>query len=229
VRNHTRGPRPGSARLRLSRGQADLLDRLVGQPEPTTVAALASATGLHENTVREHLDALVAKGLAHRTSAPPQGRGRPAALFSAGTDSASPSAREYAGLASALAGQLSRVSDDPVADGLAAGRDWGRDLAADDVPAAGGNQAARRQVVALLSDLGFGPEENARATSARLTRCPLLEAAHRHPDIVCAVHLGLVRGAMEKYGATAAAVERTDLVPFAEAGGCRLLLQTPPG
>ena len=60
----------------------------------------------------------------------------------------------------------------------------------------------------------------------RLTRCPLLEAAHKYPDVVCGVHLGLAQGALEEYGA---ASDGTDLVPFAEPGACRLRLARRSG
>ena len=82
--------------------------------------------------------------------------------------------------------------------------------------------AARREVVALLDEVGFEPEADATATTVRLTRCPLLEAAHRSPEVVCSVHLGLVSGALEEYGADP---EGSDLVPFAEPGACLLHLQ----
>ena len=76
----------------------------------------------------------------------------------------------------------------------------------------------------LLDDLGFGPETVPDEPSdVRLTRCPLLEAAHRHPDVVCGVHLGIVRGALARHGADPAGAE---LLPFAEPGACRLLV--PP-
>jgi hypothetical protein len=44
--------------------------------------------------------------------------------------------------------------------------------------------------------------------------------------VVCGVHLGIVRGALEEYGADS---DRTDLQPFAEPGACRLDLLTRPG
>ncbi|MGN6131795.1 MAG: transcriptional regulator, partial [Nocardioidaceae bacterium] len=75
------------------------------------------------------------------------------------------------------------------------------------------------EVVALLDDIGFAPEADDRNTVVRLPRCPLLEAAHKNPDIVCSVHLGLVRGALEEYGGDP---DGTDLLPFAEPGACRL-------
>ncbi len=204
----------------MSASRAALLDLLAVQPEPTTLAALVAATGLHANTVREHLEALERDGLVTRRQAPPSGRGRPAWLYQAMAPDTGSS--EYAGLAAALAATLKRTSADPTADAVAAGVDWGHDLAADhgrpDRPTAA---AARREVVALLDDIGFGPEPNDPNTVVRLTRCPLLEAAHKYPDIVCGVHLGLVRGALEEYGADP---EGTDLRPFAEPGACRLRL-----
>ena len=56
-----------------------------------------------------------------------------------------------------------------------------------------------------------------------LRRCTLLVAAKRYPQVVCQVHLGIVRGAMDIFGGSA---ERTAIMPFAEPGACRLQLQT---
>ena len=71
---------------------------------------------------------------------------------------------------------------------------------------------------------GFAPEHEGDE-QVRLTRCPLLEAAHRHPEVVCGVHLGIVRGALEEYGADP---EGSDLLPFAEPGACRLVMPPLP-
>ena len=81
-----------------------------------------------------------------------------------------------------------------------------------------------RAVVQLLDGLGFAPQPDARHVVVRLTRCPLLEAARRHPEIVCGVHLGIVRGALEVYGGEA---ERADLLAFSEPGACLLDLTRP--
>ena len=126
------GPRPGAGRARapLSRSRAALLETLRAQSEPTTLAALVAISGLHANTVREHLDALVRQGLAHRHAPEPAGRGRPAWLYEAtGSDAAA--APEYAGLAAALAAAIHRTSTSPSRDAVAAGREWGHELARD--------------------------------------------------------------------------------------------------
>jgi predicted ArsR family transcriptional regulator len=213
----TRSGRP------LSPSRSHLLETLEAQSEPTTLAALVSTTGLHANTVREHLEALERRGLVRRHRAQPSGRGRPAWLYTATT--AEPEHSEYAGLAAALAAAIHRTSANPREDAIAAGEDWGHDLARQHGrPGRRGAGAARRQVVSMLDDLGFGPEPDRSHGRVRLTRCPLLEAAHKHPDVVCAVHLGLVRGALEEYDAEPAGVR---LVPFAEPGACRLGMHRP--
>jgi predicted ArsR family transcriptional regulator len=199
-----------------------VLETLQASPTPVTLADLTASTGLHANTLREHLEALVAKGLVHRVRATPSGRGRPAWLYGATEPALDAAGSEYAALAATLAAYLHRTSADPHADAVAAGRDWGHELARKAGPPEGtGSLAARRKVVALLDDVGFCPEADERATTARLTRCPLLETAKEYPDVVCGVHLGIVRGALEEYGADDS---RTDLKPFSEPGACRLEL-----
>ena len=257
-----RGPQPSLARhrpARLTPAQSALLDHLVGQPEPCTVTALAALMHQHPNTVREHLDALVAAGTATRTRAVSSGRGRPAWLYAATTQSQlSDDAQEYAGLAAALAGQIARTSTDPSGDADAAGRAWGRDLVRTTMAVAAGAGAgdlhpgepstselpepgspvtgspdpgsaelrARRRVVALFDELGFSPETDDDVAVVRLHRCPLLAAAHLHPEVVCGVHLGLARGALSELGVPA---DDLTLVPFAERGACRLHLTALPG
>ncbi|WP_405064843.1 helix-turn-helix domain-containing protein [Kribbella sp. NBC_01510] len=219
------GPTPstGRARAPLSKSRAALLETLRAQTEATTLMALVTATGLHANTVREHLEALVRDGFAHRHQAAPAGRGRPAWLYEAtGSDAAA--APEYAGLAAALAATIHRTSASPHEDAVTAGVEWGHQLArARGAEPASSPAAARREVVSLFDEIGFGPRADARSTVVRLTRCPLLEAAHQYPDVVCGVHLGLAQGALEEYGAVP---EGTELRPFAEPGACRLHLKT---
>lgn len=218
------GPAPStSPRVRpLSTSRAALLETLRAQPEPATLAALVTASGLHPNTVREHLDGLLDDGLARRHAAEPSGRrGRPAWLYEA-TDAEPGAAGEYAGLASALAAAIDRTSLRPTEDAEAAGTDWGRELARDrGAEPARTAFAARREVVELLDELGFAPQADDRAGTVRLTRCPLLAAAHRYPAVVCGVHLGLAKGALAEYGADPVGAE---LAPFAEPGACRLEL-----
>lgn len=220
------GPAPvrGSAGPSLSRPRGAVLERLQRSPEPISATGLAAELRTHPNTVREHLDALVERGLAVRDRAPAQGRGRPAWRYAAASDRPEPDprVRDYAGLAAALAGHLARTSTDPAGEGLAAGRVWGRTLMGDRPAQA--EQTPRHRVVHLLDELGFAPEADPAATTVALRRCPLLDAARQHPEVVCQVHLGIVRGALEHHGGDP---EPTALLPFAEPGACRLHLDTP--
>lgn len=193
------------------------------QPEPTTLAALVKLSGLHQNTVREHLKALVAHGFVRRERALPQGRGRPAWLYET-TGPVGQAGNEYAALASVLATSLAETSTDPARAGTDAGTSWGRQLTRDRGMVAASEAAAREGVLALLDDLGFAPESGAEdPREVRLTRCPLLEAAHRQQDVVCGVHLGIVRGAYAELGHDA---DGAELEPFAEPGACQLTLPT---
>lgn len=219
----SKGPRPGEGRgsgPALSPSREALLRTLRDQPEPVTLAALSRVSGLHANTVREHLEGLEEQGLVRRQRRAPHGRGRPAWLYEA-TEATTGGGAEYAGLAATLAAAIHRSSSDPRGEAVAAGTDWGRDLARKRPVPERGRASARREVVGLLDDLGFAPQPDARDSRVMLTRCPLLEAAHRHPDVVCGVHLGIIRGALEEYGGDAAPAE---LLPFSDVGACRLHL-----
>ncbi|HJR51206.1 MAG TPA: helix-turn-helix domain-containing protein [Gemmatimonadales bacterium] len=210
----------------MSRSRAAVLESLHGQPGPTTLAALARATGLHVNTLREHLEALGEQGLVARHRSTPRGRGRPAWRYETTGADEDPARTEYAGLAATLASAIHRTSSRPHEDAVVAGTEWGHELARGRASRPGrGEDRHRRQVVELLDRIGFASETDEDTTIVRLTRCPLLEAAHRYPDVVCGVHLGIVRGALEEYGADPAG---TDLVPFAEPGACLLRLARTP-
>jgi len=218
------GPLPANGRpaTTLSRSRSTLLDTLRAQTTPTTIAALAAITGLHVNTIREHLDDLARQGLVRRHPKAPTGRGRPAWLYEATGQQDSHDGSEYASLAAVLAEAITRSSDSPVDDAVAAGRGWGHKLSQErGAEPAASAVGARREVVGLLDDLGFAPRADARSAVVHLTRCPLLEAAHRYPDVVCGVHLGLTQAALAEYGADP---EGADLQPFAEPGACRLQL-----
>lgn len=244
------GPSPAVPTAGLSPAVSAVLEHLSGQVEPVSIGALSAMTGLHGNTVREHLESLIAAGFATKEREESQGRGRPAWLYTATTESGATASPEYAGLASALAAQIHRTSDAPQEDGITAGLDWGRQLAADferdePNPSSSPNpspnprqsaSSARDETVSLLAELGFAPattetgereasddEAGEHKVAVRLTRCPLLSAAHQYPDIVCGVHLGLVRGALEAFGD---GDTDSQLEPFVEPGACRLHLHS---
>ena len=195
-----------------------MLETLADQTRRLSIVELSALTGLHGNTVREHLGALVASGLAQRHRASAEGRGRPAWLYGA-APAKGRDGREYAALATALAGQLARTSAHPAADALAAGSEWGRQLA--EPVSADGPLDTRKQVVRILDELGFDPDPDGEWKNVKLRSCPLLDAARDQPDVVCGVHHGIVKGAIQSLGADP---DGTELHAFHEPGACCLTL-----
>jgi predicted ArsR family transcriptional regulator len=201
--------------------------------EPVTVAALAEQLRQHPNTVREHLDALVLDGRIDRVRRAPSGRGRPAWLYSPSATEADaeegadlmsgplgPDGQEYVALAVALIDQVSASSPDPTAMAREAGERWGRTLVERHVGSLGAPDAKPNdQVVEVLRELRFEPQPTADPKTMRLTTCPFLDAAKRHPEVVCQIHLGIVRGALNRLGADA---DGAALQAFAEPGACLL-------
>lgn len=209
------GPRT-AAEHPLPAGQAKLLTVLDAQSGPVTLAELAEASGLHPNTLRSHLEPLLASGAVVRTREPVSGRGRPAHRYAASGARPGP-AVEVTGLAIALADAITHVSADPAAEARRAGRGWGRRLAEE--------PGDRPDVTHVLDRMGFGPEpDHGDPSVIRLTRCPLLAAARAAPEVVCGVHRGLVEGLLHRTG------EETgvELAPFAEIGACFLRVGSRP-
>lgn len=192
------------------------------QSEPVGIAALVAGTGLHGNTVREHLDGLRANGLVRRAAAPASGRGRPGWLYESTPKSSEDPRPEYAALAVALVDVIAATRPAPAEDARRAGVEWGRRLGALQRPQGTDELAAHRAVVEIFDKMGFAPETNEQARTLRLTRCPLLAAATERPDVVCSVHLGIAEGALESYEVP---IDGLELVPFAEPGACRLRLE----
>lgn len=217
------GPAPArgaSGPPALTAQRAAVLEAVQHARGPVTTSALAAATGLHENTIREHLDALVARGFVRREPGKAAGRGRPAMGYVAAERSEpDPRVQEYVGLTTALAGHISRTSDDPVQEARAAGRAWSQELG--DLEPQPTSRDARQRIVDLFDELGFAPETDGEIACVALRRCPLLDAAERYPEVICAAHRGLAEGTLERLGGDPAGVR---LEPFAAPGACYLWL-----
>ena len=164
-----------------------------------TIGELCEATGLHPNTVREHLQRLIEGGYViaateHRTT-----RGRPRTLYSAATgmaDASSPIARDKVSAAARRGDLLRRVMP-------GAASDLGRD--------------ATYQLDALIEHLeegGFEPVVDDVQLTVDLSPCP--HAAGRAEDhpMLCSVHLGLMQGVLtEAGGPISADAVRTSALP----------------
>ncbi|HVA85158.1 MAG TPA: helix-turn-helix domain-containing protein [Candidatus Saccharimonadales bacterium] len=197
-------------RVLASITRSRLLAVLRQSRRPMGVRELADAVDLHANTVREHLDQLVEVGLAAREIAPPTGRGRPKLRYAAAPEAVDEDPQAYRTLARVLADELARLPDAAGAS-VDAGEHWGESIVTGTPPAADATGAVRR-IVELLDDAGFAPETPTRpGEPIRLRHCPFGILARDRPDVVCGVHLGLMRGALRELGAPLDAVR---LEPF---------------
>lgn len=206
-----------------------LLERLQAVPDPQDVRVLADSLELHPTTVRSHLAILVDAGLAFARAEDRNRVGRPRLLYAAtaaGTTTSTTSGDGYRLLAGMLASYLSAAAGDSEAAGEDAGRAWGRHLVEGPAPfqTLQPTEAIER-VMDLLDGFGFAPEldgADERAPTILLHRCPFLDVAREHQDVVCSLHLGLMRGALDELGVQ---VQARDLRPFVQPDLCVADLQ----
>lgn len=193
---------------------------------PLGVQELADRTGLHPNTVRFHLDRLVGEELVQRHVVERGEPGRPRLAFTAvPRPDPARDRRNYQFLAHILAGHLSGTAEDPAQVALEAGRTWGRHLV--DRPAPFRRvteQEAVTRLLGILDEIGFTPSPAPEDPRRILVpNCPFRELAEDHREVVCSIHLGLMRGALAEMGAPVTA-ER--LLPFVEPFLCIAQLGT---
>lgn len=204
----------------------DVLRVLKAAPGPMSIVAIADELGVHPNTVRFHLDTLVSDGRVEHVEPDRGPLGRPPLMFRAVRQMDPGGPRRYRVLAEILAMSLA-AGRDPRAKALAAGRAWGRRLESPVPHGKGmGAEASIDHLLGVLDELGFAPErrESDGQQQLGLRHCPFLEVAETRTSVVCPIHLGVMQGALESWGAPVA-VDRLD--PFVEPDLClaRLTLE----
>jgi predicted ArsR family transcriptional regulator len=188
--------------------RVQILGELRGAADGLDVQELARRVGLHANTVRWHLGVLADAGLVSSRPVGRTGPGRPRVVYTLEAEPPGEGAVEdHRLLSTILTGMASQLPDGP-ARAEEAGRAWGRHLVNRPSPLVRlSDEEATAEVVALLGQQGFRPE--AGDGEIRMRRCPFHELAEAHPGIVCAVHLGLISGALAELG-SGLRVERLD-------------------
>jgi predicted ArsR family transcriptional regulator len=178
--------------------------------EPITAARIAGAFSIHPNVARHHLDRLVADGylrVADRADGHHLGVGRPPRVFEA-TDAdvavAYP-ARRHDLLAELLVRVVERLAPEEgprVAEEV--GRAYGEELAAAiGLPSEDGFAPALAAVARALTGVGFEVTADANAGHLLTGACPFGRTATDHPEVVCRLDLGIVKGLMAAAGGPA--------------------------
>ena len=200
-----------------------LLEVLQSAEEPLDIGQLAAAVGLHGTTARVHLEVLERAGLVRRAVQRAGRPGRPRQLYAAVPRSAP--VEGYRQLAGVLAAELA-AGPDAGRRAERAGWSW----AAQQVPAgaAGSWDQATRGVGELFDRLGFAPRlaDDGRYRHLELDTCPFRDTARDYPQVVCAMHLGLLRGALHRLGVPPAEAQ---LRPFVEPDLCIADVPISPG
>lgn len=218
VRDHLTGRDPAAPVLGESRSR--VLAALQDAAQPLGVDEVAARVRLHPNTIRFHLDALVEAELAERVPEERRSPGRPRALYVARPGSVPAGSRSYRFLAQILASYIAAQTADPVRAATEAGQEWGRYLAGRPPPFHRSDaESAIGQLVDTLDRIGFVQETvtSGETRQIRLHHCPFREVAAEHGDVVCSVHLGLMRGLLAELDAP---IEARRLEPFVEPSLC---------
>ena len=201
-------PAVSAFRALASDRRVAMLRALQERDGPMGIDELAAVVDVHVNTAREHLDRLVRSGLV--TSAPEvrTTRGRPRMLYSSvGCVSGPADTWSRDRLMLVLVAGYGHPMASPADAAEAAGCTWGRELVARD----GADQDAgcvdgldgTRQVAALatsLEALGFAPCLDLAHLEVSMRRCPFRDLSRERPEVVCALHLGIVRGVLAEHG-----------------------------
>lgn len=197
-----------------------LLELLRSDPTARDVHDLGTAMGLHPSTVRVHLETMRRAGLVRRQTRRRDGRGRPRTAYAAAE--AEQERAGYQGLAAILAAGLADTAAGRSARAEQIGEQWAGELS--DAPSldAAADDDVERHVTGLFERLGFAPElrDSEHGSEIALRACPFRSVARQHPEVVCAVHLGLLRGSLERLGAATA----PRLLPFVEPELCLVQL-----
>lgn len=182
--------------------RAQVLSLLQSAPTAKTVGDIADELGLHKNSARFHLDALVSAGYAAQAVESNGTQGRPPLLYTATATAPTLNSTHLLELIDVLLTNLCSTSPDSRAAAVQAGHLWGSrvatpETAADDVTT---------QLTQHLAERGFGVEPH--EDTLLLRRCPFRSAVA--PDrlpLVCAIHQGFLDGYLETAGGTVHAEE----------------------
>jgi predicted ArsR family transcriptional regulator len=203
----------GASRVRLMKA-------LRASERGVDVRELAGACGLHITTVRFHLDILREVGLVVARSERGGGRGRPRLVYRVAERRHEQDLAGYELLATMLAAHWDESPGERARRAERAGREVALSRAAISSSAESPSlEQAANQVSARFAQLGFEPEvkREGRQVLIQLRACPFRSVAEKNPEVVCSLHLGLMRGALEQMGAP---VGPTSLEPFVQPQLC---------
>jgi len=169
--------------IKPSSSRAQLLATLQATDAEFSIEDLSHETGLHVNTVRAHLDVLVAGGHIERIHGAPKGRGRPPFAFRAVGGFRSP----FDDLARTLTDALEFANQPELARTTA--ELWAKKLGP--LPSADTPDEAVDHAVESLQKVGFSAEASTLGESITIGTCPYASLIADHP-VICDIHTELL-------------------------------------
>jgi predicted ArsR family transcriptional regulator len=165
---------------------------------------MCTETGLHPNTVRGHLEVLVAAQSVTRERGPAKGRGRPPWLYDAAEVETPES---YEELKAALSQQLAEADESTLAREAAVR--WA-DLEAESNEAPiSDNDDAVTLATESLNQAGFLATQSFAGDRIEVTSCPYSELVTEHP-VICNIHTALLSEVLDRADQEVA-VDRMDV------------------
>ena len=173
--------------------RARVLSLLQSAPSPLSVVVIADKLGLHRNSARFHLDALVEAGYASAAKEQTGQQGRPPLLYSVSAEAPTLNNAHLVELTSLLIANFVAPIDGALARAEEVGRGWGRSVVEDEDTA---GEEALADLVAHLGERGFATVHDDE--NLRFTRCPFRSTvAPEHMPLVCAMHQGFLDGYLD--------------------------------
>ncbi len=204
--------------VRLGPTRTQVLEHLRTLDVAAPLDEIASAVGIHQNTARFHLDALAGAGLVIRDTEHREVPGRPKVLFRAAGLTRDTS---YQNLAQVMVRHLAARLPDGPERALEAGQAWGESLRQELVAEDPSREPLDRLVDGMAS-LGYEPQLVGDADPVLdLLPCPYGPLASDDPEIVCQMHLGLMRGVLGPDQPW----EVTSVEPWVQPTTCRVTLR----
>lgn len=192
-----------------------ILDLICEADEPVSIERLCDQTNLHANTVRGHLDVLMAAGHVIREPAQASGRGRPRMLYRVGSSAVG----VYAELVHLLADELGHTTAPTLVENAAAS--WA-EVVDNGKKATTIDEAVARAVDALDS-LGFTVEVSPVGDSITLGTCPYADLVAEQP-VICEIHTAMLGELLHRTGQPVSVAE---MQVWAAPGICRARLSRP--
>jgi len=173
---------------------------LMETEQPLSVESVAQKIGVHINTARFHLEALVESGHAIRETEVRSQPGRRRVLYT-GKETKTPidPTQGYRLLATILTAEIASGQPATAINMYEVGLEWGRYLTSRPAPHVEVDEdEVGTHIVSKLDEMGFLPEYVTDPEPSLIVHhCPFMEWARHAPHVVCQMNCGIVNGSLE--------------------------------